>query len=843
MTAVGNGSAQVTASVGSVSARATVTVLQVATTLTITRSVDTLTALGDSVQLTASLRDAMNNAIPNATVLWSSSNPAVATVSSAGIVIAVANGTAEVSATGGELSAAIQISVLQRATTLRIAPFSDTLTSLGQSEQLSAIATDSRNNPVAIVSSTWNSSNNSVVSVLANGRITAVGNGTALLSVQATGTSATAAIAVSQRIASIRLTPATSTLVSLGEALPLLPLADDARGNAVLNATFSWTSTNPSVASVNQSGVVTSVADGTARITASRGAVSGEATVNVMQGAVSVSVFPAADTLAFPGAAITLNGTLNDALGRPIAYAPSALTWRSDKVSVATVTASGLVTAVGQGVARITISAGALSAVAVVTVDDFGDLGIGWIHRSPEIDFVQGALDPTREGWPTVAQSITWDAQVKNWSLFARMNVSYRWTLNGAPIASGHVDLPSGTYVTVSLPRAWSFQRQRLKFELDPTNQVHEIEERNNSLEILTDALSVGFYVEQSVYDHFARHQHRLGVGANSWEDWAQRHIITWNSMFENARFAATPNGVLDRLRLDKITVLPDGSLPLAGGLPGNHPNLNDRTVDLQWGFPSSILTWAYKDFTTIPGPDGSPENFFHFEGSLMHELGHARYLIDLYGFNVSDGQWTPTGITGKGSNIAITEAGQLIVGTPYMPIQAWEHVHYTPMRGLMSRPYIFVDEFSAAALNRIAGHRARLGNANAPGNIGIFLNDLPLQNRLTVRDSLGQVLAGASVKVFQAGPKPGQWYGKYFDNTPDLQLTTDVEGRVLLGRNPFGSSGIVHTYGHSNGVVIIRIEHQGRVGYAFLESWRFNLEYWKGKSSLADYDLSVQLR
>lgn len=129
-------------------------------------------------------------------------------------------------------------------------------------------------------------------------------------------------------------------------------------------------------------------------------------------------------------------------------------------------------------------------------------------------------------------------------------------------------------------------------------------------------------------------------------------------------------------------------------------------------------MDWSYKNHTTV-----SNDNPFYFDGSLLHELGHARFLIDVYGFNVKDGVWTPTAILDRGSNVTIMEGGQLVAGSAYMPIVEWEHVFYTPMPGLMGSAYDFVDEYSAAALNLIAAHRAVKGNTNAPGNIGAFLN------------------------------------------------------------------------------------------------------------------------
>jgi hypothetical protein len=300
--------------------------------------------------------------------------------------------------------------------------------------------------------------------------------------------------------------------------------------------------------------------------------------------------------------------------------------------------------------------------------------------------------------------------------------------------------------------------------------------------------------------------------------------------MFQNAIYPDSPNGVLDRIRLDKITVVPDGALPLAGGLPSNNPNLNDRTIDLQWGFAATLLNgnfYSNHTATTLSNP-------FYFEGSLLHELGHARYLIDLYGFNVHD--------DGTGTTVAIRENGQLIVGTPYMPLLGGA-VYFTPIDGLMNGQYHFIDEYSTVALNLIAGHRAVLGNYNAPGNIGVFLQDLPLENRLLVKDDQGNPVSGAVVEVYQAAPQSGVWYGKFYDDTPDLQLMTDSSGYVNLGRCPFSTTGTInHTYGHSNSVIILRIEKNGQAGYNFMEVTDLNMEYWRGNTTMGSYEKQFNL-
>ena len=65
-------------------------------------------AVGGTVQLSATIRDSSGNVIQNAAVTWATSNPAVATVSTAGLVQAVGAGSATITASfGGTTGSAI----------------------------------------------------------------------------------------------------------------------------------------------------------------------------------------------------------------------------------------------------------------------------------------------------------------------------------------------------------------------------------------------------------------------------------------------------------------------------------------------------------------------------------------------------------------------------------------------------------------------------------------------------------------------------------------------------------------------------------------------------------------
>ena len=88
-------------------------------------------------------------------------------------------------------------------------------------------------------------------------------------------------VAVTQSVASVEVSPATAPLTALGATVQLTAEAFDANGHAVAGAEFSWESSDVAVATVDISGLVTGVGEGTATITASVGSVQGTAEITV----------------------------------------------------------------------------------------------------------------------------------------------------------------------------------------------------------------------------------------------------------------------------------------------------------------------------------------------------------------------------------------------------------------------------------------------------------------------------------------------------------------------------------------------------------------------------------
>lgn len=150
-------------------------------------------ALGDTVSLDVEVRDRFGNVL-EVPASWSSSDPSVVSVDSAGRVASRGTGTAEVTASAGEASVTIGAEVDQLVTAIALAPHRDTLRTAGQQVALSAVATDANGFEVASPGLAWRSLGPDVVSVDGAGRATARGRGTARIEASADGAADTVAL-------------------------------------------------------------------------------------------------------------------------------------------------------------------------------------------------------------------------------------------------------------------------------------------------------------------------------------------------------------------------------------------------------------------------------------------------------------------------------------------------------------------------------------------------------------------------------------------------------------------------------------------------------------------------
>ncbi len=215
--------------------------------------------------------DCSGNSIRNKKISYSSSNTSVATVTTEGNVIAVAVGSAMISAVANDKTASVPVTVTpEAAATVTITPSTLTLRRTN-TRDLSATARNSQNLIITGRTFRWSSSNSSVVAVDQNGRVTALAAGNVVVTAESDQTVGSASIIVTEiPIGSCSLSPASSKVTVTQSVQPTLVLRDTA--NNVIptqGRPIVWTSSNEIVATVSSSGLATTRRAGTATITAS----------------------------------------------------------------------------------------------------------------------------------------------------------------------------------------------------------------------------------------------------------------------------------------------------------------------------------------------------------------------------------------------------------------------------------------------------------------------------------------------------------------------------------------------------------------------------------------------
>ena len=300
-------------------------------TVTVSPATTELTVLGATVQLSAEVRDQNDRVMAGATVTWTSSANSVATVDAAGLVRAVGNGTATITASAGSASGSAAVTV---AVGVASAPdlvvgspsVSNSSPVTGASFTLSAtVRNQGDGSSAATTLRYYRSINNRIttgdteVDTDAVSALSASGTSAESIGLTApsspgtyyygvcvdavtgesdTSNNCSSAVTVTvgvpppepARPTTVTVSPATTELTVLGATVQLSAEVRDQNDRVMAGATVTWTSSASSVATVDAGGLVRAVGNGTATITASAGSASGSAAVTV-----AVGVPPAPD--------------------------------------------------------------------------------------------------------------------------------------------------------------------------------------------------------------------------------------------------------------------------------------------------------------------------------------------------------------------------------------------------------------------------------------------------------------------------------------------------------------------------------------------------------------------
>jgi uncharacterized protein YjdB len=237
--------------------------------------------VGETAQFTADPLDTRGAVLTGRPVAWSSSRPNVASVSASGVVTALSTGSAIITATieGKSSVAAVTVSAAP-VVSVAVSPSSATLV-VGQTVDLEAEPRDAAGRPLSGRDVTWSSNRPEVATVTSTGIVAAVSAGSATITASSEGRSGTATIVVeAPSVNRVEVTPATTTL-DVGGSFRLTATVYDSRGNVIPGTHVTWASSDTRIATVDNTGRVAGVREGSVIITATSGSKAGTATVSV----------------------------------------------------------------------------------------------------------------------------------------------------------------------------------------------------------------------------------------------------------------------------------------------------------------------------------------------------------------------------------------------------------------------------------------------------------------------------------------------------------------------------------------------------------------------------------
>ena len=404
LTGVAEGTTTITATSNSLSNSVDITILPptLDSIAVVSSNGSSSVPLGTTLQLTA--RGSFSNGVTQdlSDVAWSSGSAGIATISATGLVTSVSAGnvtlTAEKSGESATFAATVSAPALQ---SINI-QISDSSVAAGTTTQATALGTFT-NSTTAAISPTWTSSNAQVASVNAQGVITGVSVGDAVISAASSGiTSNNSTVTITAAIATGLDTSPGFTDIPLGSQQTLVADIVFSNNTTQPATQATWASSNDAVASVsttNGTVTITGITKGSAEITASAMGFLSSFPVTITD-AIAVSVAFDKTEVALPKGAsenLSLTASLSDNSTMNVTGESAFTVEPANLGTFATPSATNVTfTAVEEGAGTITAQYKMLSATIPVEVNSAEAVSLEQdVNDSPIAEGVSGNLSVT----------------------------------------------------------------------------------------------------------------------------------------------------------------------------------------------------------------------------------------------------------------------------------------------------------------------------------------------------------------------------------------------------------------------------------------------------------------
>jgi hypothetical protein len=402
--------------------------------------------------------------------------------------------------------------------------------------------------------------------------------------------------------------------------------------------------------------------------------------------------------------------------------------------------------------------------------------------------------DAGTQRWPDVGDTVTYTAWVRNrGSNLWVGTLGGVWTVDGQVVdqPSQFVALNPGDRIDFELARTWDGGDHEIEFSMNPANDDRP---GNNSISITSRSVAFLSYVDASFLEEFrAESATYPDAITDDFIDWLHAHMARFNAMFADA-------GTPKRVHFGVLNVLEDAA--------------SDPDHDtIYW----AIFPFRYRAGQGSLRMSGYYSLLDDLDFGLLHEMGHQLGLVDLYRLDMS-----PQGNHVSGSG-------------------------YSATSGLMHGCSPYMSEHSAYAMT----HWLDV----AHGYFGQYMYQMPERVTLRILGSNGNPLPGATVRVYQKNDRPG--LGEVITTQVKSEGTTGSNGEWTLPNvqldpglvpptfggdamfdNPFGYIDVVGR----NGLLLLEVEKDGFVDYAWLEITEVNNAFFAGYTDEAVFERRVGL-
>ncbi|MBX7133074.1 MAG: discoidin domain-containing protein [Fimbriimonadaceae bacterium] len=458
------------------------------------------------------------------------------------------------------------------------------------------------------------------------------------------------------------------------------------------------------------------------------------------------------------------------------------------------------------------------------------ELGVTHISRTPlywryNVQYANGVpfLAPTHNGqnplldkhWPDPGEQVTFTAHVKNHGSTSVAFWQYRWAIDGVPqgaIQTANTPLAPGQSADVTFAWTWpaNLSDHTVTIEVDPNQMLTDNLRQNNTYTDHTNALSFSIWIEQGLYDLFKTRLN--GFGTYGFEDWFRWQFDEMRACFARSVYPVlAPSGIVERIRLDKIVVV-----------PFDVNNLNNW-IDAMGADPHELLNdgrWQFTNYeNTLPAKQAQWQFYLdlfaqQYDYGLIHEMTHQLGMVDGYRMNLETHQNDVLRQDGTRLNTRhIFSKGGLMGGG-----------------NVLNTSEVVFESHVAAAMNRNLHYRR--------GYYGEYMFDTPLQTYVQVFDIRGNALPGARLDFYQKNDS------EVITNLPTFTVNTDTSGRALLpNRSVSGTTTATgHTlranpFGHVDVVartnsMLVKITKGTQEDFRWFEIVQLNEAYWAGQQS-----------